>query len=428
MRFLRAHAHFLLKELFKKIVIINNENLTDDEYNNLSNFTYTNDEQWQKIIEDFQYAYDNLPVTQKEVGRPTKAAAAAYLAKAYLFKAYRQDDEKSNRITEINASDLQKVVEYTNPSIYDAAGFGLEEDFANNFLPDKENGKESLWAYQYSMNDGTLSGQMNFGKGLSAPWFKINAHDFHKPSQNLVNAYRTDVNGHPMFSDFNKQNFDVKSDNVDPRLFHTASVPGFPFKYNQKYIVQETAEWSRSDGQYGYCNSLKECVDFDSEYLKVYDNVWATPMNHIVLRYADVLLMRAEALIQTGGSMTEAIGLINTLRNRASASVNYLKDYKRLYGTSMKCSAYTGQFSKEEAMNILKWERRLEFACEGTRFFDLVRWGDAETVINKYYLEETSVGTLYANAHFTANKNEYLPIPNQRIMEAAGKYQQNVGW
>ncbi|MCF0197685.1 MAG: RagB/SusD family nutrient uptake outer membrane protein, partial [Bacteroidaceae bacterium] len=223
MRFLRGHAHFLLKELFKNIVIVNNENLTDEEYSNLSNFTFTNDEQWQKIIEDFQYAYENLPEKQKEVGRPSKAAAAAYLAKAYLYKAYRQDDATSNRITEINVKDLEEVIKYTNQQIYTDGGFDLEDDFSNNFIPEMENGKESLWAYQYSMNDGTLSGQLNFGKGLSAPWFKINAHDFHKPSQNLINAYRTDASGHPMFDDYNKQNYDAMTDNVDPRLFHTAS-------------------------------------------------------------------------------------------------------------------------------------------------------------------------------------------------------------
>ena len=94
----------------------------------------------------------------------------------------------------------------------------------------------------------------------------------------------------------------------------------------------------------------------------------------------------------------------------------------------MRCAPYSGEYGKEEAMKLLKWERRLEFACEGSRFFDLVRWGDAQQVINKYYVEEKAVGSLYSNAHFTANKNEYLPIPKQRMTEAAGKFRQNVGW
>ena len=96
MRFLRGHAHFMLKELFKKIVIVNDENMDPDAYNELSNTTYTNNEQWQKIADDFQFAYDNLPEVQIEKGRPTQAAAAAYLAKTYLFKAYRQDGVNNN--------------------------------------------------------------------------------------------------------------------------------------------------------------------------------------------------------------------------------------------------------------------------------------------------------------------------------------------
>ena len=78
MRFLRGHGHFLLKQLYKNIVFANDENLSPEEYNNLSNTTYTNDEGWQLIADDFQFAYDNLPDTQADKGRPTKAAAAAY--------------------------------------------------------------------------------------------------------------------------------------------------------------------------------------------------------------------------------------------------------------------------------------------------------------------------------------------------------------
>ena len=107
MRFLRGHAHFMLKQLFKKIVIVNDENMEPDAYNELSNTTYTNDEQWQKIADDFQFAYDNLPEVQIEKGRPAQAAAAAYLAKTYLYKAYRQDGA-DNALTGINEEDLKQ--------------------------------------------------------------------------------------------------------------------------------------------------------------------------------------------------------------------------------------------------------------------------------------------------------------------------------
>lgn len=113
MKFLRGHGHFLLKQLYKHIVLANDESLSPEEYNNLSNTTYTNDESWQQIANDFQFAYDYLPDTQADKGRPTKAAAAAYLAKTYLYKAYRQDNPENNEVTSINAEDLAKVVQYT---------------------------------------------------------------------------------------------------------------------------------------------------------------------------------------------------------------------------------------------------------------------------------------------------------------------------
>ena len=99
MKFLRAYGHFLLKRLYKNIPFVVNENLTYEEYNELSNTQYTNDEGWQLIIDDLMEAYNTLPEVQQDKGRPTRAAAAAFLAKVYLYKAYRQDDAKSNQVT-----------------------------------------------------------------------------------------------------------------------------------------------------------------------------------------------------------------------------------------------------------------------------------------------------------------------------------------
>lgn len=146
MKFLRAYGHFQLKRLFKNIPFVNKANMTEDDYNRLTNTEYTNDEGWQQIINDLEDAYAVLPATQVDKGRPTKAAAAAFLAKVYLYKAYRQDDANSNRVTGINEDDLRKVVEYTTLNIYTGAGYGLESDMHNNFRPEEqyENGKVYL--------------------------------------------------------------------------------------------------------------------------------------------------------------------------------------------------------------------------------------------------------------------------------------------
>lgn len=432
MRFLRGHGHFLLKQLFKKIVIANDENLSPEEYNNLSNTVYTNDEGWQQIANDFQFAFENLPDTQADKGRPTRGAAAAYLAKTYLYKAYRQDNPETNEVTSINAEDLKKVVEYTEASIMNAGGYDLESDFHNNFRPEPqyENGKESLWAMQYSINDGTTNGNCNWSNGLivpNIPGVTDGGCDFYKPSQNLVNAFKTDNNGHPLFDNFNDDDYDMSVDNADPRLFLTVGMPGLPYEFNPNFIMDKSSTWSRSNGLYGYYVTLKQNVDPESEYL-VKGSWWGTPMNHIVLRYADVLLMRAEALIQLNdGRIQEAIDLINRVRNRAKASTAMIANYPSEYGVKYDVEPYYGTFTQEEALERLKFERRVELAMESDRFFDLVRWGEAERVLNAYYAAEAEVCTIYSNAHFTKNKNEYLPIPFAQISASNGIYDQNCG-
>ena len=433
MRFLRGHGHFLLKQLYKKIVFANDENLSPEEYNNLSNTTYTNDEGWQQIANDFEFAYNNLPDTQADKGRPTRGAAAAYLAKTYLYKAYRQDNPESNEVTSISAEDLQRVVQYTDPSIMAAGGYALEADFHNNFRPEPqyENGCESVWAMQYSMNDGTTDGNCNWAYGLivpNIPGVTDGGCDFYKPSQNLVNAFRTDADGHPYFDTFNNSDYDMATETADPRLFLTVGLPGLPYEFNANYIMDRSSTWSRSNGLYGYYVTLKQNVDPDGDYIVRGNGYWGSPMNHIVLRYADVLLMRAEALIQlNNGRIQEAIDLINEVRNRARQSTAMISNYPADYNVTFNVRPYTGSYSQQEALEMLKFERRLELAMECDRFFDLVRWGDAYDVLTRYYAQEADNCTIYSNAAFTPNKNEYLPIPFAQISASNGLYEQNCG-
>lgn len=431
MKFLRAHGHFLLKRLYKNIPFATDENLSPEEYNNLENTLYSNDEGWQQIINDFEYAFNNLPAKQDEVGRPNRAAAAAYLAKTYLYKAYHQDDVKSHQVTEINREDLLNVIKYTDPTIMNESGCALESDFHNNFRPEPqyENGPESVWAMQYSFNDGTTHGNCNWAYGLivpNIPGVTDGGCDFYKPSQNLVNAFKTDENGLPLLDNFNSKDYVMTSDYADPRLFLTVGMPGTPYMFNKNYIMDKSAVWSRSNGLYGYNVSLKHNVDPDGEYL-VKGSWWGSPMNRIVLRYADVLLMRAEALVLLNQGISDAIEIVNSLRNRARQSIAEISDYETAYGVRLNVRPYTGSYSQDEALKIVKHERRLEMAMESERFFDLVRWGEAAATINKYYAEETDNCAIYSGASFTENKNEYLPIPFSQISASNGHYKQNIG-
>ena len=430
MKFLRAYAHFLLKRLYKNIPFVVDENLTYQQYNELSNTEYTNDEGWQVIIDDLMEAYNTLPATQEDKGRPTKAAAAAFLAKVYLYKAYRQDDAKSNQITSIDKTDLEKVIEFTNPTLF--ANYDLEKDIHNNFRPEEqyENGIESIWAIQYSRNDGSTYGNLNWSYGLippNIPGATDGGCDFYKPSQNLVNAFHTGDNGLPLLDNFNQKKYDKATDNADPRLFLTVGMPGLPYMFNKNFMMEETSIWSRSNGLYGYYVTLKQNVDpaLIGEYL-IKGSYWASSMNRIVFRYADVLLMRAEAYAQLGNA-DQAIALVNQIRSRAAGSTQMISGYQGSYGVKMYVANYKGSFAKEDVIKIVKMERRLELAMESERFFDLVRWGDAATVLNKYYAEEIGSCAIYSNAHFTANKDEYLPIPFSQIAASNGHYTQNIG-
>lgn len=429
MKFLRAYAHFLLKRLYKNIPFIMDANLKQEDYNTLSNTEFTNDEGWQQIINDVEYAYSVLPVKQTDKGRPSKAAAAAFLTKAYLYKAYRQDDPSSNQVTSINREDLLKVIEYSNPDIYSAGGFDLEADFHNNFRPETqyENGVESIWAMQYSINDGTKYGNLNWSYGLivpNIPGVTDGGCDFYKPSQNLVNAYRTDADGHPFIDTFNNKDYDLTQD-ADPRLFLTVGLTGLPYEFNSKYMMDASSTWSRSNGLYGYYVTLKQNVDPDCGYM-VKGSWWGTPMNRIVFRYADVLLERAEAYAQLNET-GEAIKLVNKIRLRAKQSTGMIANYPSDYGVKFNISTYNGSYSQEDALKIVKMERRLEMGMESERFFDLVRWGEAENVLNKYFAEEANNCSIYGDAHFTANKNEYLPIPFSQVAASDGHYTQNIG-
>jgi hypothetical protein len=151
-------------------------------------------------------------------------------------------------------------------------------------------------------------------------------------------------------------------------------------------------------------------------------------MNRIVFRYADVLLMRAEALTQLNNT-AEAVAFVNQVRDRAAGMMtnSVVAGYPNKYGIHYAVGRYNGTYSKEEMMKIVKMERRLELAMESERFFDLVRWGDAATVLNKYYSDESQKMSFLNGSSFTANKNEYLPVPFEQMAASNGHYTQNCG-
>ena len=423
LRFLRGHSYFIMKLLYKNIPIFD-ETLTSDEILKVSN-DLSNEDSWNKIADDFQYAIDNLPETQPEIGRANKFAAEAYLAKLRLYQAYEQD--ATHHVTGINQSRFQEVVTLTQ-AVISSGKYALSADIADNFLPETENGPESIFAIQFTINDGTTAGRLNYEDGLNYPHGapQYGCCGFHAASQNLVNAHTTDANGLPNFTTFNNTIADLTTATVDPRLDHTVGIDGHPYKYDNTKLFSNS--WVRDPGVYGNFHTMRDQqLATSSSYFKN-GPFMGTAKNVDVLRYDDVLLMQAEAYIELG-QQDLALPLINQIRDRAAASTGRLKKLDGTFPSNYNIKPYpaTG-WTQAYARQALQWERRLEFATEGSRFFDLVRWGIAEQTLNAYIDVEKTRRTFLTTAKFTAGRDEYLPIPQSEITFTNGLYKQNPGY
>ncbi len=422
LRFIRGHFYFELKRLFNRIPYID-ENVPAADYKLISNVELTSQELWEKIADDFEFAAENLPMVQPQVGRADQIAAFAYLSKTRLYQAFEQNDQY--QVTNVNQELLQKSIAAADKVL--SSNHSLEPDFANNFLSGSyENGVESLFAVQFSTSDGTANGRLNFGDMLTVPQ-GLGCCDFKKPSQNLANAFKTDQNGVPYLENFNAENINFDTDNVDPRLDHTIAHPGNPWKYETDLIFKES--WSRTPEIYGFYNSLKENVQSD-QYENV-DPFYGNSKSRIILRYAEVMLNKAEALIELG-RQDEALPLINQLRERASNSTEKLVDANGNQLANYKVEPYmlgvNINWTQENARQAVRYERRLELALEGERFFDLVRWGVAADVLNSYLNVEQSRKDFLQGASFVTGKHEYLPIPQNQIFWSEDRYVQNPGY
>ena len=423
LRFLRAHSYFTMKLLYKNIPIFD-ETATEEDILKVSN-TLTNDESWNKIAADFQYAVSNLPETQTQLARPNKYAAQAYLAKLRLFQAYEQN--ATHQVTNINQQRLQEVVTLTQ-SVIASGKYALSADIADNFLPETENGPESVFAIQFTINDGTTSGRLNYEDGLNYPHGapQYGCCGFHAASQNLVNAHTTDANGLPNFSTFNNSIANLATATVDVRLDHTVGIDGHVYKYDNTKPFSNS--WVRDAGVYGNFHTMRnQQLANSSSYFKN-GPFMGVAKNYDIIRYDEVLLIQAEAYIELGQHAL-ALPLINQVRARAAASTGRLKKLNGSFASNYNVQPYPAAgWTQAYARQALQWERRMEFATEGHRFFDLVRWGIAAPTLNGYITIEKTRRPFLATALFTAGRDEYLPIPQSEITFTKGLYKQNPGY
>ena len=412
-KFLRAHFHFDAWKMWKNIPYVD-ETVTDYKMDNTEDIL-------PKIKADLQFAIDNLPEVQPNVGRATKGSARSLLGKVLLF-----NKEYAAAKTQFDA--------VVNSGVYQ-----LQDCFHDIFTTGGENGTGMIFTIQGSVNDGN-GGSINgmFADRLNHPHggSPFGCCGFHQPSHNLVNAHKVDSKGLP-FLDKSYNNADVTIDDVvDPRLDWTVGRDNVPFL---TWGIHEPT-WIRNR-PFGGPFSPKKFIHEPNEISNVgWSNKQLSPLNIPIIRYADVLLMLAETEIEVG-SLERARELVNMIRERAAGcainsdgvattdlsdpSISWAK-----YDVKPYTEAWTDQ---ETARTAVQFERRIELALEGQRMFDLVRWGIAEQVINNDYLpvEKTKRDYLIASPGFQS-KHALHPLPQAQIelskVDGESTLKQNPGY
>lgn len=411
-RFLRGHYHFELKKMFNMVPYID-----DQVYdpNDLESTKVKNDvDIWPKIVADLEAAYAVLPPKQTSVGRASKYAAGATLAKAWIFQG--QFAKAKPYLTEIVASNQYRLV----------------DNYHDNFKAVTNNNPESIFEVQYSVNDGAPGGENgNIGSTLNYPYGGggvTTCCGFFQPSQNLVNAFKTGADGLPLLDTFNSS--DVKSDQgvestqpftpytgtLDPRLDWTVGRRGVPFL---DWGVHPGKTYTR-DQSYGGPYSPKKHLMYRSD---VGTNTFAgnarlNANNYRMIRYSHVLLWLAEVAVAEG-DLEGARGYVNQIRARAAKPAGWVKTAAGADAANYLINQYPGPWTDPAlATKAVQFEQRLEFAMEGHRRFDLVRWGIAAPTMNAYFAGEGSKRGYLQGRSFTAGKHEYFPIPLQEILNS----------
>lgn len=427
--FLRAHFHFEAWKMWENIPYI----FEDDEVKVKSNEGV---DVIGNIISDLQQASTLLPETPRngEVGRVTSWTAKAYMGRVLVYSGNFSEALSPLR-------DVRNNGPFALEESYDRVWTGFQE-YAN--------GPETILAYQASSNDGDPGGNnANWGDRLNFPHSgsPFDCCGFHQPSQNLVNFFGVDDDGLPLaLSDpgwnDSDENFTAEDNEkpIDPRLDWTVGRDNVPYLD----WGPRDPTWVR-DRSHGGPYSPKKNVHEDAS--GAVGTVGWTPaqtnsVNMHLYRYADLLLLLAEAEIEAG-SMETARQIVNQIRERAGVRVQGPGDEvgtiavpiddPSITWANYQIGTYQTPWTDQEfARTAVRYERRLELAMEGHRLFDLRRWGIAAEVLNKFVAEEIPRYPFLSNAQEFTERHQRYPIPEIQIElssdEGEGTLVQNPGW
>ena len=425
--FLRGYYHFEATKMWNKVPFAN-ENITYES----GNYLLPNDSLiWKAIESDFAFSAAHLPNTQlAAIGRANKYAAMAFLAKVYMFQG---------NYTEARTL-FQNII--SNGVTAGGKRYALG-NYADNFNPATKNSAEAVFSTQMSVKDGALGANGSWGETLNFPYGggPSGCCGFFQPSQWLVNHFKTDViSGLPDLISFNST--DVENDipyagTLDPRLDWTVGRRGIPF------LDWGLGTWVRDTISGGPYNAKKNVYYKSQEGIFTDDWNSQTANNINLLRYADVLLLAAEAEAETG-NFEKAREYVNRVRERAADPNGWVHTYidpgdpmrgnTTIPAANYKVGLYPGPWdNKTFALKAIQFERVLELALEGHRFFDLVRWKMADTEINTYLQKEQVNRSHLNNVIFVKGKNEFFPIPQSEIDKSVGpdriaRLKQNPGY
>ena len=359
-RFLRAYYHFELVKWFGGIPMNGDKRFMPGDETKVPRSSVQ--EVYASIESDLIYGSQNLSPTASETGRATKGAALALLGKAYLYQ---------NKFPEAAAA-LEQVIT--------SSKYSLVTDYASIFEMDGENGPESIFEVQYTDVKGGGFGCLQCVDGNVAVGFSgVRGYESAdgKPGPKYTSGFSFNVPTKETYNSFEVGDSRLNASLLDIVAWSAANNTVYgkgnehTGYFNQKYLPR-----LRSTNAAGDLNLTN-------------------PNNYRSIRYADVLLMAAEALNRGGINDTKAQGYLNQVRDRAFGDTNH-----RISSTG---PALTDAILKE---------RRSEFVGEGFRFFDLVRTGKA-------------AGTIPG---FVAGKHELFPIPLQEIQFSNGNWSQNPGY
>ena len=352
--FLRAYYNFELVKWFGPIPIKPNARFEVGDETSIPRSPV--EEVYSYIEEDLLLSLESLPLDILEKGRVSNGAAKSLLGKVYLYQ---------NKF-EFAANVLDEVI--------DSNVYGLEPNYGLIFENDGENGKESVFEVQYTdlegagfdcfqCSEGNIAVGFNGIRQYNGPLFD-SGFSFNVLTQSLVDAFE--------IADIRKE---VAVLDIEDWASKTGATYGTGYEhtgyFNRKYIAR------KGDSNIG-------------------DQNLTNPNNYRAIRYADVLLMAAEAHAKKPSpDNLKSNSYLNMVRSRA-------------FGDNLSQTSLSGEGIIDAIFN----ERRLEFAGEGHRFFDLVRTGQAQDFIDG----------------FVINKHEIFPVPLQEIQFSNGNWNQNQGY